>query len=146
MISFEYSVGREKIHEYAAAIGETNPLYLDPAAARMAGFRDVVAPPMFAAVYAAPPFRQLLWSAELGVDRRLTVHGGQRFSWHALAVAGDLLTTEARLLSDASQGPNRVIEIATSTQNQDAVRVVDGIWTVFVRPAPDRLPPPGGAR
>lgn len=134
MISFEYAVGREKIREYASAIGETNPLYFDPEAARLAGFADLVAPPMFAAVYAGPPFRQLLWSPELAVDRRMTVHGGQAFTWHALAVAGDVLTTEARLLEDGARGRNRVIEIRTETRNQDAVEVVTGSWTVFIRP------------
>jgi len=45
-----YAVGREKVREYAYAVGETDPRYLDPDAAREAGFADVVAPPMFAAV------------------------------------------------------------------------------------------------
>ena len=49
-----YAVGREKIREYARAVGETNPLYLDVEAARAAGYADVVAPPMFAVVYSAP--------------------------------------------------------------------------------------------
>ena len=46
-----YAVGREKVIEYAQAVGETNPLYLDPGAARAAGYVDVVAPPMFAVVF-----------------------------------------------------------------------------------------------
>ena len=32
-----YAVGREKIKEYARAVGETNPLHLDVEAARAAG-------------------------------------------------------------------------------------------------------------
>ena len=46
-----YAVGREKVREYAAAVGETNPLYFDPEAARAAGYGDVLAPPMFVVVY-----------------------------------------------------------------------------------------------
>ena len=42
-----YAVGREKIREYALAVGETNPLHLDLEAARAAGHADLVAPPMF---------------------------------------------------------------------------------------------------
>ena len=49
-----YAVGREKIREYALAVGETDPLHLDVEAARAAGYADVVAPPMFAVVYSAP--------------------------------------------------------------------------------------------
>ena len=51
---FEYEVGREKVREYARAVAETNPLYLDPDAARVAGFANVVAPPMFCVVYSSP--------------------------------------------------------------------------------------------
>jgi hypothetical protein len=32
-----YAVGREKIREYARAVGETNPVHLDLQAARAAG-------------------------------------------------------------------------------------------------------------
>ena len=46
-----YAVGREKIREYALAVGETNPLHLDVAHARRKGYRDLVAPPMFCVVY-----------------------------------------------------------------------------------------------
>ena len=49
-----YAVGREKIREYAFAVGETNPVHLEVEAARALGYADVVAPPMFAAVYSAP--------------------------------------------------------------------------------------------
>ena len=48
-----YAVGREKIREYASAVGETNPLHFDVDVARAAGYADVVAPPMFAVVYSA---------------------------------------------------------------------------------------------
>ena len=49
-----YAVGREKIKEYARAVGETNPCISTCEAARAAGYADVVAPPMFAVVYSAP--------------------------------------------------------------------------------------------
>src|SRR5437660_10037953 len=49
-----YAIGREKVREYAAAVGETDPIHTDLEAARAAGFADVVAPPMFAVVYSAP--------------------------------------------------------------------------------------------
>jgi hypothetical protein len=32
-----YAVGREKVKEYARAVGETDPVYLDVQAARAAG-------------------------------------------------------------------------------------------------------------
>lgn len=42
-----YEVGREKIREFAAAVGDTNPVYSDPEAAKSHGYPDVIAPPTF---------------------------------------------------------------------------------------------------
>lgn len=42
-----YEVGREKIREFAAAVGDTNPVYSDPEAAKSYGYPDVIAPPTF---------------------------------------------------------------------------------------------------
>src|SRR3954449_2793539 len=88
-----YAVGREKIREFALAVGETNPLHLDVEAARAAGYRDVVAPPMFAAVYCSPAIMPALFDPDVGIDFARLVHGGQEFTWGALVVAGDEVTT-----------------------------------------------------
>ena len=45
-----YQVGREKIREFADAIGATDAAYHDPAAAAALGYPDVVAPPTFPVV------------------------------------------------------------------------------------------------
>ncbi|PWS52277.1 hypothetical protein DLE01_06255, partial [Streptomyces sp. FT05W] len=42
-----YEVGREKIREFAEAVGDTNPAYTDPEAAKALGYSDVIAPPTF---------------------------------------------------------------------------------------------------
>jgi acyl dehydratase len=93
--STTYAVGREKIKEYAFAVGETNPLHLDVGAARAAGYRDVVAPPMFAVVYSAPSVTPALFDPEVGINFAMMVHGGQEFVWGPLVVAGDEITTTA---------------------------------------------------
>ena len=51
--SVTYQAGREKIREYANAIGAAAPENHEREAAREKGYRDVVAPPMFAVVYSA---------------------------------------------------------------------------------------------
>lgn len=42
-----YEVGREKIREFAVAVGDANPVYTDPEAAKAFGHLDVIAPPTF---------------------------------------------------------------------------------------------------
>jgi acyl dehydratase len=127
-------VGREKVREFALAVGETNPLHLDVAVARAAGYADLLAPPMFVSVFAGPAFREALWTPSLGVDRTMTVHGGQEFRWAAPVVAGDEMTTSVELRADELRGRNRVIVFETTSVNQDHVIAVSGTWTVYVRP------------
>src|SRR5919106_3406504 len=91
--SAEYEVGREKIREYARAVGEENPVHHDPEAAREAGFRDVVAPPMFCVVYSAGAMAPAVLDPELGIDLARLLHGGQEFVWGEPVCAGDELET-----------------------------------------------------
>src|SRR3954454_22946707 len=88
-----YAVGREKIKEYARAVGETNPVYLDAEAARGAGYADVVAPPMFAVVYSAPAVGPGIFDPDVGINFAMMVHGGQELRWGKPVVAGDEITT-----------------------------------------------------
>jgi acyl dehydratase len=126
-----YAVGREKIREYAHAVGETDPRYLDPEAAREAGFADVVAPPMFAAVYAGPAVFPAI--TESGLDFSRMVHGAQEFSWHEPVVAGDEITTEASLESRSERGGLEFYVFKSVSKNQRDELVSEGLWTNIVR-------------
>jgi acyl dehydratase len=126
-----YAVGREKVREYARAVGETDPRYLDPEAAREAGFADVVAPPMFAAVYAGPAIFPAI--EESGLDFSRMVHGAQEFTWHEPVVAGDEITTEASLDEQAERGGLQFFVFKTTSKNQRGELVSEGRWTNVVR-------------
>jgi acyl dehydratase len=128
-----YAVGREKIKEYAYAVGESEPLYLDPEAARAAGHRDVVAPPMFAVVYSAPALGPAILDPEVGINFALMVHGGQEFRWGPLVVAGDEITTTVTV-KDISERDGRGFYVFESRSvNQDGDEVCVGTWTNIVR-------------
>jgi acyl dehydratase len=86
-----YRVGREKIREFAVAIGDTEPAYLDPAAARHLGHPDVVAPPTFPVVVTWAANLQLIEDPGLGLDFSRVVHGDQRFEYARPVRAGDEL-------------------------------------------------------
>jgi acyl dehydratase len=95
-----YAVGREKVREFASAVGEEDPCHHDPEAAREAGYADVVAPPMFAVVYSGRAMTPALFDPEVGIDFARMVHGGQEFVWDAPVVAGDEITTELKVTPD----------------------------------------------
>jgi acyl dehydratase len=128
-----YVVGREKVREYAAAIGEQAPICHDVEAARAAGYADVVAPPMFAAVYCWRAMGPAVLDPEIGIDFSRLVHGAQDFSWHAPVVAGDVITTEAAFVEQAKRGDLMVYTFSSRSENQRGELVCEGTWTNFVR-------------
>jgi acyl dehydratase len=130
-----YAVGREKVKEYASAVGETNPLHLDPEAARAAGHADVVAPPMFAVVYQSPSVMPALFDPEVGIDFAMMVHSGQDFRWERLVVAGEELTTTTTVAEIAERGGMGFYEFDVVTRDGDGEVVVTGRWKMLVRGA-----------
>ena len=128
-----YAVGREKIREYAHAVGETNPLYLDVEAARAAGHADVLAPPMFAVVYSAPAVAPGMFDPEVGMNFAMMVHGGQEFEWGPLVVAGDEITTTAGVKSITERDGMGFYVFESVSSNQAGEQVARGTWTNIVR-------------
>jgi acyl dehydratase len=128
-----YAVGREKVREYANAIGETSPLCTDPDAARAAGYADVVAPPMFAVVYAAPAMRAAVFDPEVGVNFATMVHGGQEFVWGTPVVAGDEITTTLSVKDISERDGKGFYAFESRSTNQRGEVVVTATWTNIVR-------------
>jgi acyl dehydratase len=128
-----YAVGREKIREYAAAVGETNPLHHDLDAARAAGHADLVAPPMFAVVYASRSLVSAMFDPEVGINFAMMVHGSQEFRWDRLVVAGDEVTTTASVKEIADRGGMGFYVFETASENQRGESVCTGTWTNIVR-------------
>ena len=128
-----YAVGREKIREYAHAVGETNPLYLNVDAARAAGYADVVAPPMFAVVFAGRSVTPALFDPEVGIDFPRMLHGGQEFRWGPVVVAGDEIVTTTTVKDIRTRGGMIFYLFETDSRNQKGETVCTGIWTNLVR-------------
>lgn len=128
-----YAVGREKVKEYALATGETNPIHLDHEAARAAGYADVVAPPMFAVVYAGRAMGPALFDPELGIDFARLLHGGQEFRWGPVVVAGDEVTTTLEVRDVAERGGMKFYVFESTSINQRDELVCTGTWTDIVR-------------
>jgi acyl dehydratase len=128
-----YAVGREKIREYAHAVGETNPLYLDVEAARAAGYADVVAPPMFAVVYAGRAITPALFDPEVGIDFARMLHAGQEFEWGPVVVAGDEITTTTTVAEIGERAGMGSFVFRTESQNERGQTVCTGIWRQLVR-------------
>jgi acyl dehydratase len=86
-----YEVGREKIAEFATAVGSDDPVHFQPDAARALGHPDVIAPPTFAVIIAQRVEAQVLADLDSGIDFSRLVHGEEHFVQHRPIVAGDRL-------------------------------------------------------
>ncbi len=128
-----YAVGREKIREYAAAVGETDPLHHDLELARAAGHADLVAPPMFAVVFSAPALTPALFDPEVGIDFTRMVHGAQAFRWGPLVIAGDEITTTATIVEARERAGLSFYVFETVSKNGPGDTVCTGRWTNIVR-------------
>lgn len=109
-----YEVGREKIREFARAVGETDPVYQDPRAARERGHPEQVAPLTFPTVLHVRSGPQVVMDPELGLDYSLVVHGSQEFEYRRPIVAGDVLTATPRIADISARGPHEFLTIETA--------------------------------
>lgn len=128
-----YLVGREKVREFARAVLSSSPLHLDPAAAKAAGFKDVVAPPTFAVTVQEATLAQLLADEEAGVDFTRVVHGDQRFSYSRPIVAGDELTATLTIAAVKQLGGHSMVTASSSIVDSAGEHVVTAISTLVVR-------------
>ncbi len=130
---FDYAVGREKVREYAAAVGETNPLHFELEAARAAGYPDLLAPPMFVVVYCSSAFMTALFDPELEIDFAHLVHGAQEFRWEHPVVAGDEITTALTFAASSERAGLRFDTFETVSRNQRGELTCTGKWSTIIR-------------
>ena len=128
-----YEVGREKIREFADAVGDANPAYHDPDAAKALGYPDVIAPPTFAIVLTSRAAQQVIMDPELGVDYSRVVHGEQRFVHVRPIHAGDALTVVVSVENVRAAAGNDIVSTKGEVSTVDGEPVLTAFATLVVR-------------
>lgn len=128
-----YVVGIEKIREFAAAIGDDNPISHDTAAAKAAGHGGLVAPPTFAIAAVARAQDAVIFEPALGLDFSRVVHGDQRFVHHRPIIAGDVLNCVVIVDSVRSLGSNDVLTLRAELTLTDGTPVTTAISSLVAR-------------
>jgi acyl dehydratase len=128
-----YEVGREKIREFAEAIGDDNPAYRDPEAARALGHPDVIAPPTFGIVLSMTAGRQVVADPDLGLDYSRVVHGEQRFVIGRPIRAGDRLTVTVTVENIRAAAGNDMITTRGDVTTVDGEPVFTAYSTLVAR-------------
>jgi acyl dehydratase len=126
-----YQVGREKIREFADAIGADDPAYRDPAAARALGHPDVIAPPTFPVVISMGVSKWITDNPGLGMDYTRVVHGDQRFAYVRPIRAGDRLTCQANVEKVSNRAGVDSVMIRMEIATVDGEPVVT-VWSRLV--------------
>ena len=126
-----YEVGREKIREFAAAVGDVNPAYTDPEAARALGHSDVIAPLTFAFTITFRAAEQVVQDPQLGLDYSRVVHGDQKFAYRRPVRAGDRLTVTSTIEAVKSLAGNDILDIRGDVHDETGELVVTA-WTKLV--------------
>lgn len=132
-----YEVSREKIKEFALAIGDTDPVRTDPEAARAAGHRDVVAPPTFTTIINLTAINTIVSDPALGLDYSRMVHGDQSFTYHRPVVAGDELVVNSVIESISRRAGNDFITLRADITDPAGEPVVVARAQLVVRDGED---------
>ncbi|CAL9672254.1 hypothetical protein SUDANB95_07558 [Actinosynnema sp. ALI-1.44] len=128
-----YEVGREKIREFATAVGATSPVHHDPEAARAAGYKDVIAPPTFAVIVSLKANDVLVEDPDLGLDYSRVVHGDQTFTHTRPITAGDRLVVELHVDGITSRMGNDMLNLRAEVSTDEGEPVCTGRCTLVVR-------------
>nr|WP_285749447.1 MaoC family dehydratase N-terminal domain-containing protein [Lentzea sp. NBRC 105346] len=89
---FTVEIDPARAREFARVIGEDDPVYLDPAAARAAGHPDLLVTPTFLFGLELEHGSVLEFFASRGAELSATRHVEQGFTYRRPVVVGDRLT------------------------------------------------------
>jgi len=98
MPPFVVTVERGKIKEFARAIGDLNPLYLDDRVGQASEFGDIIAPPTFLTTFRDESADTSALLRELGTDISRVLHGEQEFEIHRPLRPGETFLCRSRVL------------------------------------------------
>jgi len=117
---FEVEVEKGRLRFFAKATGQTDPVYIDEAAARDAGHPGLPVPPTFLFCLEMESPNPAAIRELLGMDYRSLLHGEQGFSYHAMAYAGDTLTFRQHIedIYDKKNGALEFVVRKTRVSNQ----------------------------
>jgi acyl dehydratase len=117
------TVNAENVADFARALGDENPLYLDPAAAARGPFGGLVAPPTYPIAFMAQAMAGGFETfQELGLNFMTLVHGEQEFEYVRPIRAGETLSLTGRVADVyEKQGSSGMMDfVVLETEARDA--------------------------
>ncbi len=131
--AFSYDVCKEKIKEYAKAIKNPDPHYVDEEFAKKSKYGRIIAPPTFCVVYGSQMIEPIFADNELNLNIAMLVHGEQEFEFYEVVMAGDTVTSMAKVVNIVNKERLDIIAIELLSKNQHGRNVCKGLYTFVVR-------------
>ncbi len=129
-------VERGKIKEFARAIGDLSPFYLDDEVGRASPWGDIIAPPTFPITFKDEKADTGSMLKDLGTDLSRILHGEQEFEHFKPIRPGDTLLCRGRISDiyekSGKSGPMAFVvrETTITDADNDVVARVRGITVV----------------
>jgi acyl dehydratase len=98
MPPFVVTVERGKIKEFARALGDLNPFYLDDRVGGASEFGDIIAPPTFLTTFRDESADSGAFFRELGTDISRVLHGEQEFELHRPIRPGETFLCRSKVI------------------------------------------------
>lgn len=131
---FTIEVERAKLHEFAQAIGESDPIYHSRQQAQAAGYEDVQMLPTMPTQFefwGNPGWMERL--REIGLNTARLLHVEQEFTYLAEVKPGDVLTGITTLLDGKARRGLDVATLETRYTNQRGEHVLTALMKVMVK-------------
>lgn len=131
-----YEVGREKIREFADAVGAAHPAHRDAEAARALGYPDVIAPTTFAIIVTTSAADVVVYDPALGLDYTRVVHRDQRFVQRRPLHAGDVVTVTVTVESAKIVAGNALLSTRGDVYAADGELITSAYASLVSRAGP----------
>ncbi len=130
------TVERGKIKEFARAIGDLSPFYLDDQVGRASEWGDIIAPPTFPTTFRDEAADTGVFLRDLGVDISRLLHGEQEFEHFKPIRPGETYLCRTRIVDiyekTGRSGPMAFVvrETAVTDGDNDIVATIRHITVV----------------
>ena len=137
VIEFDLPVERDNVREFALAVGEDNPVFLDVEEAHLAGYPELLAPPTFTVTQIFPvPRREREQRLGANLNYERVLHGEQEFIYKRLPVAGEKLKGKMRIAKDFVKegkrgGQMRFVTYETRFEDANGDEVLTALYTLI---------------
>ncbi|MBN2284334.1 MAG: MaoC family dehydratase N-terminal domain-containing protein [Deltaproteobacteria bacterium] len=128
-----YEIGKEKVKEYAKAIKNPDPHYMDDEFGKTTPYGSVIAPPTFSVVYAGMLAEPFFFDPEINLNLFMLVHGEQDFEFFEVVKPGDVITSKGKIVNIENKEKLDVVTLVGESRNQKGNMVCRATFTFVIR-------------